>query len=199
MAQNTSSATHPLGQRQVAEVEQLQRLFLVLERVVVRPRARSCARPPVGLEQVLHHAAARRRASLSGALPTSNSPTPRMSTTSIEWWATTARPDSVTMVGCGDAGRVADLLQREHDVVRVLLHRVVHRRREVGLRAVVVDAQPAAHVEVLERRAQLAQLDVEAPRLAQRVLDRADGRDLAAQVEVQQLEAVRAGRWRAGS
>src|SRR3954468_8518102 len=40
------------------------------------------------------------RAILSGALPTSNSPTTRMSTTSIELWATTARPDSVTMVGC---------------------------------------------------------------------------------------------------
>ncbi len=87
-----------------------------------------------------------------------------------------------------DAGGVADLEQREHDVVRVLLRRVVHRRREVGLRAVVVDAQPAARVEVLERRAQLADLDVEAPRLAQRVLDRADGGDLAAQVKVQQLE-----------
>ena len=81
-------------------------------------------------------------------------------------------------------------MQREHDVVGVLLGRVVHRRREVGLRAVVVDPQPAAGVEVLERRAQLADLDVEAPRLAQRVLDRADGRDLAAEVEVQQLEAV---------
>ena len=37
----------------------------------------------------------------SGALPTSNSPTPRMSITSIEWCATIARPDSVTIVGCG--------------------------------------------------------------------------------------------------
>ena len=94
------------------------------------------------------------------------------------------------MVGCGTPACVADLLHREHDVVRVLLHRVVHRRREVRLRAVVVDAQAAAHVEVLERRAQLAHLDVEAPRLAQRVLDRADRRDLAAEVEVQELEAV---------
>ena len=38
--------------------------------------------------------------STSGALPTSNSPIPKASTTSTEWWATTARPDSVTMVGC---------------------------------------------------------------------------------------------------
>ncbi len=43
---------------------------------------------------------------------------------------------------------VADLLDRVDDVVRVLLHRVVHRRREVGLRAVVVDAETAADVEV---------------------------------------------------
>ena len=90
-------------------------------------------------------------------------------------------------------------MQREHDVVGVLLHRVVHRRGEVGLRAVVVDAQAAAHVEVLQRRAQLAQLDVEAARLAQRVLDAADGGDLAAEVEVQQLEAVEQVVARAGS
>ena len=55
----------------------------------------------------------------------------------------------------GDDGRVgtpagvADLLHREDDVVGVLLQGVVHRRGEVGLRAVVVDAQAAADVEVL--------------------------------------------------
>jgi hypothetical protein len=90
----------------------------------------------------------------------------------------------------GDAGCVAHLLQAEHQVVGVLLQGVVHRRGEVGLRPVVVHAQAAAGVEVLERRAQTHDLDEEAASLAQGVLDGTDGRDLAAQVKVQQLEAV---------
>src|SRR6185312_13990597 len=73
-------------------------------------------------------------------------------------------------------------------VVGVLLHRVVHRRLEVRLRPVVVDAEAAADVEVLERRAHLVQLDEEAPRLAHRVLERSNRRDLRAEVEVQELE-----------
>ena len=70
---------------------------------------------------------------------------------------------------------VADLLDRVDDVVRVLLHRVVHRRREVRLRAVVVDAEAAADVEVRQAlRAELVQLDEQAAGLAQRVLDALD-------------------------
>src|SRR5262249_13957221 len=53
-----------------------------------------------------------------------------------------------------------------------------------------VDAETAADVEVLERRALLHELDVEPRRLAQRVLDRADRRDLRAEVEVEELEAI---------
>src|SRR5581483_6563026 len=76
------------------------------------------------------------------------------------------------------------------DVVGVLLRRVVHRALEVRLRAVVVDAEAAAHVEVLEGRAGLVELDVEARRLAERVLERADRGDLGAEVEVEELEAL---------
>ena len=90
-----------------------------------------------------------------------------------------------------DAVGVADLLDREDDVVRVLLHRVVHRRREVGLRAVVVDAEAAADVEVRQAlRAELVQLDEQPAGLAQRVLDALDRGDLRAEVEVEQLERV---------
>ena len=49
-------------------------------------------------------------------------------------------------------GFVADRLQVVDDVVGVLLQRVVHARFEVGLRAVVVDAQAAADVHVLAAR-----------------------------------------------
>ncbi len=76
------------------------------------------------------------------------------------------------------------------DVVGVFLQRVVHRRFEVGLRPVVVDAETAADVHELQARALLGELAVDARRFVQRALDDADVRDLAAEVEVQQLEAV---------
>ncbi len=78
----------------------------------------------------------------------------------------------------------------EDHVVGVFLQRVVDRRLEVGLRAVVVDAQAAADVEILHTRADAVQLDVDPGRLGQGVLDVADVGDLAAQVEVDQLQAV---------
>ena len=65
------------------------------------------------------------------------------------------------------AGLVADALDAEDDVVGVLLQRVVDGRLEVGLRAVVVDAQAAADVEVLDAGADAVQLDVDAGRLGQ--------------------------------
>ena len=88
------------------------------------------------------------------------------------------------------AGFVADRLDVVDDVVGVLLERVVHARFEVGLRAVVVDAEAAADVEVLQPGAQLGELGVHARRFVQRALDDADVGDLAAEVEVEQLEAV---------
>ena len=72
----------------------------------------------------------------------------------------------------------------------VLLERVVDGRFEVGLRAVVVHAQAAADVEVQEPGAMAGQVGVDPRGLGQRALDVADVGDLAAQVEVQQLEAV---------
>ena len=90
-----------------------------------------------------------------------------------------------------DARFGAGLLQVVHDVVGVLLHGVVHRRLEVGRAAVVVDAQAAAAVEVLDGAAHAVQAHQRVGRLAQRVLQRADLGDLRAEVEVQQLDAVR--------
>ena len=63
---------------------------------------------------------------------------------------------------------VAHRLQVVDDVVGVFLQRVVHARFEVGLRAVVVDAEAAADVQVLQAGAGLDQLDVDARRLVQR-------------------------------
>ena len=50
------------------------------------------------------------------------------------------------------AGLVAHALDVIDDVVGVFLQRVVDARLEVGLRAVVVDAQAAADVQVLQTR-----------------------------------------------
>jgi hypothetical protein len=61
---------------------------------------------------------------------------------------------------------------------------------EVGLAAVVVHAQPAAAVHVAHVGAEGVQLDEDPAGLAQRVLDGADGRDLRADVEVQELQRV---------
>ncbi len=141
IAQKMSSATHALLQRQVPEVEQLQALVLVLERRRDRPRAGSCATPR---GRSRRGCAATRSASagdLRGSLPTSNSPTPSTSMTSTAWCATMARPDSETIVGCGTPSASQTSMIAEDDVVGVLLQRVVHRRGEVRLRAVVVDAR----------------------------------------------------------
>ena len=89
-----------------------------------------------------------------------------------------------------DLGLVADALDAEDDVVGVFLEGVVDRRHEVGLRAVVVDAQAAADVEVLDAGADAVQLDVDPGRLGQGRLDVADVGDLAAEVEVDELKAV---------
>ena len=87
-------------------------------------------------------------------------------------------------------GFVADALDVIDDVVRVFLQRVVDARFEIGLRAVVVDPESAADIHILQPGARALQLDVDADRLAHRALDLADVGDLAAQVEVQQLQAI---------
>ena len=57
-----------------------------------------------------------------------------------------ARPLSEMIVGCAHLRFVAHRLQVVDDVVGVFLQRVVDARLEVGLRAVVVDAEPAADI-----------------------------------------------------
>ena len=84
-------------------------------------------------------------------------------------------------------GFVADILDVIDDVVGVLLQRVVDARFEIGLRAVVVDAQAAADIQVLQSGARALQLHVNARGFDHRGFDLPDIGDLAAQMEVQQL------------
>src|SRR6266496_3009745 len=94
-------------------------------------------------------------------------------------------------VGLGDALVAADALQVVDDVADVLLERVVDGRAlAVVVRPDVVDPEAAAHVEVLDGQAHLAELGVDARALVDGVLDDADVGELRADVEVEQLRAV---------
>ena len=83
-----------------------------------------------------------------------------------------------------------DLGQRVHDVVGVFLRRVVDACFGGGVGAVVVHAQSTANVHVRHVDAHATQLGVESRHLLQSGLDVADVRNLAAEMEVDQLENI---------
>ena len=85
---------------------------------------------------------------------------------------------------------IAGVLHVVDDVVGVFLQAVIHARLEVRLRAVVIHPQAAAHVEILEPRPPFHEFRVDPRSLVEGHLDVADVRDLAALVEMQQLQAV---------
>ena len=85
---------------------------------------------------------------------------------------------------------VTHVLHVVDDVVGVFLQRVVDARFEIRLRSVVVDPEPAAHIHVSQTRAGALHLDIHADSFGNRALDLPDIRDLAAEVEMQKLEAV---------
>jgi hypothetical protein len=92
--------------------------------------------------------------------------------------------------GVGEAARVADAGDAVDHVVGVLPQGVVGGRLEIRARAVVVDAEPAADVDVLETRAEAGELRVDLGELVDGVLHAADVVQLRARVAVHQLQAV---------
>src|SRR5206468_1644451 len=70
------------------------------------------------------------------------------------------------------------------------LERVIDRGFEVSLRAIVVNAKAAADVEQANAAANACQLDIDPRRLGQGVLDAANVRNLAAEMEMHELQAV---------
>ena len=90
----------------------------------------------------------------------------------------------------GNAALVADALDAEDDIVGVFLESVIDRGFEIGLRAVVVDAQAAADIQKLEAGADAVQLNIHAGGFRQSILDAADIGDLAAQMKVNELQTV---------
>src|SRR5690606_16485506 len=89
-----------------------------------------------------------------------------------------------------DAARIAHAGDAVHDIARVLVHRVVHRRLEIRVAAVVVDAEPAADIDVLQARAHELELRVHVRELVDRVFDAANVLQLASRVTVNELEAI---------
>ncbi len=85
--------------------------------------------------------------------------------------------------GMRHADLVADVLHVVDDVVGVLLQRVVDARFEISLRSVVIDAEAAADIQILEAAAGAGQIHVDAYGFVYGALDLADIGDLAAEME----------------
>ncbi|MNQ67247.1 hypothetical protein D3C85_817630 [compost metagenome] len=85
---------------------------------------------------------------------------------------------------------VAELLEHVDHGGGVVVHVVVDRAGVARVGAVVVDAQAAADVDVVDRQAEGAQLAVVADRLAKALAVVGDVGDLRAHVEVQQADAL---------
>ncbi|MNT07085.1 hypothetical protein D3C72_1417750 [compost metagenome] len=80
-------------------------------------------------------------------------------------------------------------LQHRHDVVRVLLLRVVHRAIRVTS-AIVIDTKTATDVDVFQSCAHFHKLSIEARAFFQRRLDRLNLRNLRADMVMHQLKAI---------
>ena len=93
-------------------------------------------------------------------------------------------------VRAGDPGLVADVLHLVDDVVGVLLDGVVDAGKIARLGAVVIDPQAAADIDVLQADPELLHLHVDAGPLDEGVLDLVDLGDLAADMEMEELEVV---------
>ena len=102
-----------------------------------------------------------------------------------------ARPLSLTMSGMRHLLGVANVGDVIDDVVGVFLEGVVGRAVEGRAAAVVIHAQAAAHIEILDVETHLVKLGVKARRFLHRLLDRQNVRHLRADVEMEQLETMR--------
>src|SRR5271155_661393 len=89
-----------------------------------------------------------------------------------------------------DVARIAYALDAIYHVARIFIERVVHRRLVVGAAAVIVDAQAAADVDVLEAGAHDLEFGIDMRQLIDRVLYPPDVLQLAAWMAVHQLQTV---------
>ena len=182
-------ALGPILERQVAEVEEREELLLVLDRVVVALAEGLRVDGLVDGRELLQDGRVRVRHAHTAALFDAVG--------DVE----DVRHEDRVVRGHGAAGLghehgrgylllVADLLDRVDHVIGVLLHGIVHGRVERRFRAVVVHAEAAAEVQVLDRDVLRPQLRVHAAGFADRLLDLADVGDLRADVKVQHDQTI---------
>src|ERR1022692_4190165 len=172
-----------------AEREHVLRVFLPLQRVVIRLQLVQLLQIIADVDQFLHQ----RRIGLSAfgafgqpaffdcaehlhnqhAVMGDNCPT--------------ALADDV---GVRHLLRVADIGDVINDVIGVFLERVIGGAVEGGPAAVVIHAQAAADVEVFDLKPHLVKLGVKAGSFLNRLLDDENVRHLRADMEMEQFEAV---------
>ena len=182
----------PVVQVQVAEIEEAHRLLDQLEGVVVVLAQRIPVEALVDVHQLLH----RRRELfrlLEGLLEVGHQAL-GVGVEDVGHQHRIVGNDGPPRFGddvrAGDPGLVADVLHLVDDVVGVLLDGVVDAGEVARLGAVVVDPEAAADVHVFEADPELLHLGVDAGPLDEGVLDLVDLGDLAADVEVEELEVV---------
>src|SRR5206468_11614859 len=90
-----------------------------------------------------------------------------------------------------DAFGVAYIHDVPDDVVRVFLERIIGRTIEVAPRSVVIDAEPAAHIEIPKFVPKFGQLCVISCAFAHCALDRRNIGHLRSVVEMNQFKAMR--------
>ena len=196
VAQYSRSASAAELQRQQPEVEHLQHLLARGERVVIALDQAPLAHRAVGIEQVQHRLRQllAPRCSPAAAVAGDAELVERRGAERVEDQHAVVGGDRAPGLAddhrVRDVARVADARDAVHHVARVLVERVVHRGGEVGAAAVVVDAEAAADVDVLQARAHQLQLRVHVRELVDRVLDAADVLQLAARMAVHELQAV---------
>ena len=178
---------------QQAEVEHLQALLARGQRVVPTLDQAPSARFAVGVEQIEYGL---RKGFVRAFVlaPADIEPIERRAPEHVEHQDAVVRGDGAAGFAddhrMRDAAGLADAADAVHDIVRVFLDAVVHRGGIVAGRAVVVDAETTADVDVLEAGTEKFELRVDMRELVDGVLDALDVLQLAARVAVHELQAV---------
>src|SRR5262249_49090303 len=89
-----------------------------------------------------------------------------------------------------NVARIAHVSDPVDDIARILVERVVHRGREVGPAAVIVDTQTTADIDVLQPGAHQLQLRIDVGQLVDGVLYAADVLQLAARMAMNELQTI---------
>src|SRR4029453_5009786 len=90
-----------------------------------------------------------------------------------------------------DAFGVANVYDIPDDVVRIFLERIISRTVKGPTRSIVIDTEPAAHVEITKFVSKFRQLCVISRAFAHCAFDRRNVRHLRSDVEMDKFQAMR--------